>query len=102
MKVGGDEELRILLFAGDVVLIAQNSWTLQDLLTDLNSIVNKNTTVAEKMKLAVTQWSMERRMLGVSRVQRIRNNELRVHSDVNDIINACKEKKLDRSSSKDD
>ncbi|VDN35823.1 unnamed protein product, partial [Gongylonema pulchrum] len=45
-----------------------------------------STTVAEEKKLAVTQHSMERRMLGVNRAQRICNNKLRLHFGVKDMI----------------
>ena len=45
-----------------------------------------NTTLAEERKLAVTQRAMERRIVGVSRLQHITNEELRSKSGVKDVV----------------
>ena len=45
-----------------------------------------NTTLAEEGKLATTQRAMERRIVGVSRLQHIRNEELRSKSGVKDVV----------------
>ncbi|EYC35149.1 hypothetical protein Y032_1133g3663 [Ancylostoma ceylanicum] len=46
-----------------------------------------NLTKAEERSLQVTQRAMERRMLGISKMQHIRNKEIREVSQLHDIIN---------------